>query len=177
VDRRRTLLPRTTKGVLELRVTGVGSNATSRLLLPNMSLVAKKTPVPEKPWLQRVQVWALDMETNALLGDVEVSLVRKSGKTVARCTTGSGSGCVMATKRRRSGSGGAVRADRAQGRGPHVHPLQGSACRRRRVEHVGRALRRDDAVPRQRVLRSWRVSPRRYRAYHRDRARRERQGT
>ncbi len=93
-----TLLPRSTKGVLELRVNGVGANATSRLLLTNMSLVAKKTPVPDKPWQQRVQVWALDMDSNELLGDVEVSLVRKSGKTVARCTTSSGSGCVMQTK-------------------------------------------------------------------------------
>ncbi|HEY5926191.1 MAG TPA: MG2 domain-containing protein [Kofleriaceae bacterium] len=93
-----TLLPRSTKGVLELRLAGVGANATSRLLLTNMSLVAKKTPVPDKPWQQRVQVWALDMDTNELLGDVEVTLVRKSGKTVARCTTSSGSGCTMATK-------------------------------------------------------------------------------
>src|SRR5690606_1895479 len=71
---------------------------TSRLLLTNMSLVAKKTSEPDKPWLQRVQVWALDMNTNELLDDVEVSLVRKSGKTVARCTTNRGSGCVMQTR-------------------------------------------------------------------------------
>ncbi|HEY5944559.1 MAG TPA: MG2 domain-containing protein, partial [Kofleriaceae bacterium] len=93
-----TLLPRATKGVLELRLAGIGANATSRLLLTNMSLVAKKTPVPDKPWQQRVQVWALDMDSNELLGDVEVSLVRKSGKTVARCTTASGAGCSMQTK-------------------------------------------------------------------------------
>ncbi len=93
-----TLLPRTTKGVLELRVAGVGANSVSRLLLTNMSLVAKKTPTPDKPWLQKVQVWALDMDSNELLGDVEISLVRKSGKTVARCTTSSGSGCTMETK-------------------------------------------------------------------------------
>lgn len=93
-----TMLPASTKGVLELRLAGVGANATSRLLLTNMSLVAKKTPTPDKPAEQRVQVWALDMDTNALLGDVEVSLVRKSGKTVARCVTSSGSGCVMQTR-------------------------------------------------------------------------------
>lgn len=93
-----TLLPRSTKGVLELRLAGVGAKATSRLLLTNMSLVAKKTSEPDKPWLQRVQVWALDMNTNELLDDVEVSLVRKSGKTVARCTTNRGSGCVMQTR-------------------------------------------------------------------------------
>ncbi|HEU4611549.1 MAG TPA: MG2 domain-containing protein, partial [Kofleriaceae bacterium] len=93
-----TLLPKTTKGVLELRLTGVGASATSRLLLTNMSLVAKKTAVPDKPWLQRVQVWALDIDTNELLEGVEVSLVRKSGKTVSRCSTAGASGCVMQTK-------------------------------------------------------------------------------
>ncbi len=90
-----TMLPKTTKGVLEMRLAGVGASSTARLLLTNMSLVAKKTPIPDKPWEQRVQVWALDMDTNALLGDVDVTLVRKSGKTVARCLTTSGSGCVM----------------------------------------------------------------------------------
>ena len=93
-----SLLPKSTKGVLELRLAGVGANATSRLLLTDMSLVAKKTSVPDKPWLQRVHVWALGMDTNELLEGVEVSLVRKSGKTVARCTTTGSSGCVMQTK-------------------------------------------------------------------------------
>src|SRR6185503_5022782 len=79
------------------RLAGVGANATSRLLLTNMSLVAKKTPTPDKPWEQRVQVWALDMDTNALLSDVDVTLVRKSGKTVARCMTSGASGCSMQT--------------------------------------------------------------------------------
>lgn len=93
-----TLLPASTKGVLELRLAGVGANATSRLLLTNMSLVAKKTPTPDKPWEQRVQVWALDMDGNSLLSDVEVTLVRKSGKTVARCTTSGSSGCTLQTQ-------------------------------------------------------------------------------
>lgn len=92
-----TLLPKTTKGVLELRLAGVGASTMSRILLTNMSLVAKKTPNPDKPWEQRVQAWALDMDTNALLSDVEVSLVRKSGKTVARCVTSGASGCAMQT--------------------------------------------------------------------------------
>jgi alpha-2-macroglobulin len=92
-----SMLPRTTKGVLELRLAAVGATASSRLLLTNISLVAKKTPSRDKPWEQRVHVWALDMDSNALLSDVEVSLVRKSGKTVARCTTTS-SGCVMQTR-------------------------------------------------------------------------------
>jgi uncharacterized protein YfaS (alpha-2-macroglobulin family) len=92
------LLPTTTKGVLELKLVGVGAQATSRLMLTNMSLVAKKTAPADKPWQQTVQVWALDMDSAGLLDDVEVSLVRKSGKSVAKCTTSGGQGCTLTAK-------------------------------------------------------------------------------
>ena len=93
-----SLLPATTRGVLELKLVGVGTQATSRLLLTNMSLVAKKSATPGKPWEQNVQVWALGMDTTNLLDDVEVSLVRKSGKVVAHCSTSGGKGCMLATR-------------------------------------------------------------------------------
>ncbi|MBS1122314.1 MAG: hypothetical protein H6Q90_4542 [Deltaproteobacteria bacterium] len=90
-----TLLPASTKGVLELKVAGVGTNATSRLLLTNLSLVAKKTAPKDKPWNQTVQVWALGMDSADLLDGVEVSLVRKSGKVVAKCSTSGDHGCTL----------------------------------------------------------------------------------
>ncbi len=89
------LLPATTKGVLELRVVGVGAQATSRLMLTNLSLVAKKTAPADKPWMQTVQVWALDMDSADTLDGVEVDLVRKSGKIVGRCTTSGDHGCSL----------------------------------------------------------------------------------
>ena len=92
------LLPATTKGVLELKLVGVGAEATSRLLLTGMSLVAKKWSAPGKPAQQTVQVWALDMDSADTLGGVDVSLVRKSGKVVAKCTTRGGDGCTLAAK-------------------------------------------------------------------------------
>jgi uncharacterized protein YfaS (alpha-2-macroglobulin family) len=92
------LLPATTKGVLELRLVGVGTQATSRLLLTNLSLVAKKWNAPGKPAEQTVQVWALDMDSAELQSGVEMSLVRKSGKVVAKCTTKGDDGCTLATK-------------------------------------------------------------------------------
>jgi len=93
-----SLLPATTKGVLEMKLVGVGTEATSRLLLTNMSLVAKKSSSPTKPALQTVQVWALDMDSADLLSGVDVSLVRKSGKVVAKCTTKAGDGCTLTAK-------------------------------------------------------------------------------
>src|SRR6185312_10635391 len=52
---------------------------------------------PGKPWNQKVQVWALDMDTANTLNGVDVSLVRKSGKVVARCSTDGGKGCTLDT--------------------------------------------------------------------------------
>ncbi len=96
-----TLLPATTKGVLELKLAGVGTDATSRLLLTNISLVAKKTVTPggkDKPGNQTVQVWALDMDSADLLDGVDVTLVRKSGKVVAKCSTSGAKGCTLESK-------------------------------------------------------------------------------
>ncbi len=90
-----SLLPATTRGVLEIHVAGDGVEATSRLMLTNISLVAKKTAPPATPWQQQVQVWALDMDSAESLDGVEISLVRKSGKVVARCTTSGDKGCAL----------------------------------------------------------------------------------
>jgi hypothetical protein len=102
------LLPATTKGVLELKLAGIDSEATARLLLTNLSLVAKRTTAPGKPAEQTVQVWALDIDSAALVSDVEVSLVRKSGKAVARCTTRAGDGCTLIAKPDGDPDGGAA---------------------------------------------------------------------
>ncbi len=92
-----SLLPASTKGVLELKLIAVGAQATSRLMLTDMSLVAKKTSPPGKPWEQTVRVWALDMDSADTKSGVDVQLVRKSGKVVAKCTT-SGDGCTLDAK-------------------------------------------------------------------------------
>jgi uncharacterized protein YfaS (alpha-2-macroglobulin family) len=91
-----SLLPATTKGVLEIKLQGVDANATSRLMLTNMSLVAKKSTPPKEPWNHQVLVWALDIDSGATLGGVDVTMVKKSGKPVARCTTDGDKGCVLA---------------------------------------------------------------------------------
>ncbi|MEP6863149.1 MAG: MG2 domain-containing protein, partial [Deltaproteobacteria bacterium] len=92
-----SLLPATSRGILEMKLVATGTQATARLLLTNLSLVAKKTSQPGKPWNQKVQVWALDMDTANTLNGVDVSLVRKSGKVVARCSTDGGKGCTLDT--------------------------------------------------------------------------------
>ena len=90
-----SLLPATSRGVLEMKLVATGTQTTSRLLLTNLSLIAKKSAQPGKPWNQRVQVWALDMDSAETLSGVDVSLVRKSGKVVGRCSTGGKAGCTI----------------------------------------------------------------------------------
>lgn len=87
------------QGVLELKLVGLGVTATSRLMLTNMSLVAKKTSTPGRPWEQQVTAWALGIDSTELLDGVEVTLVRRSGKVVGKCTTAGTKGCTLQVTR------------------------------------------------------------------------------
>jgi uncharacterized protein YfaS (alpha-2-macroglobulin family) len=84
-----SLLPSTTRGVLELQLKAPGATATRRILLTELSLVAKRSGTGE------VLVWALDIGTGKALSGVEVSLIRKSGFAVARCQTDGDEGCML----------------------------------------------------------------------------------
>jgi hypothetical protein len=91
-----SLVPVTTRGVVELTASGGHKSAASRILLTDLSLVAKRGAAPKGSEAQEeVWVWALGMETTEPLSGVEVSLVRKSGQSVARCTTGGAEGCKL----------------------------------------------------------------------------------
>lgn len=94
-------LPAETKGVLELVLSANGaSRVTARLLLTEMSIVAKKAAVdPKEPWKEEVRVWAMGMEDSNLLSGVEMKLVRKSGLVVGRCTTSGDDGCTLKAER------------------------------------------------------------------------------
>ncbi len=95
-----SLVPSATKGVIELKVTAGGVSASNRILLTDMSLVAKKSvPPPEATWQHEVRVWALDIESTSLLSGAEVKLVRRSGKVMGRCTTSGEDGCVVKAAR------------------------------------------------------------------------------
>ncbi|XXF76058.1 alpha-2-macroglobulin family protein [Myxococcaceae bacterium GXIMD 01537] len=91
-----SLVPATTKGVVELAAFHEGRRATSRILLTNLSLVAKRGgPAPGSDAKEEVWVWALGMESTEPLSGVEVSLVKMSGQSVARCTTQAEQGCRL----------------------------------------------------------------------------------
>jgi uncharacterized protein YfaS (alpha-2-macroglobulin family) len=94
-----SLLPASTKGVLQLRLSGGGVTASARLLLTQMNLVAKRTVDAKEKWKQQVRVWALDMDSTELLSGVEVTVVRKSGKPLGRCTISGDDGCTVQVTR------------------------------------------------------------------------------
>jgi alpha-2-macroglobulin len=90
-----SLLPASTKGVLEISLAGGGVRTSARLLLTQMNLVAKRSLDPKDRWKQEVRVWALDIDSTELLSGVEITVVRKSGKAVGRCTTSGEDGCAV----------------------------------------------------------------------------------
>lgn len=88
-----SMLPATTKGVLELELEAPGARSTARLLLTGMNLVAKRSSGQKDRWKDPVAVWALDIDSTETLSGVDVTIVRKSGKPLGRCTTSGDKGC------------------------------------------------------------------------------------
>jgi hypothetical protein len=83
-----TLLPKEARGVFELEIAGGGSADRSRILLTDMSLLAKRSSKkPDEPWPSEVLAWVVDMHDGSPLAGAEVKLIRPSGFTMARCQT------------------------------------------------------------------------------------------
>jgi alpha-2-macroglobulin len=91
-----SLVPATTRGLVEILVENGDYKAAARILLTDLSLVAKRGgPAPGSQDSGEVWVWALGLESTEPLGGVEVTLVKKSGQVVARCTTQGEPGCQL----------------------------------------------------------------------------------
>ncbi len=91
-----TLVPGNIRGLVEITAKQGRYEAASRILLTNLSLVAKRGgPAPGSSDAGEVWVWALGIENTEPLSGVEVTLVKKSGEAVARCTTVAAEGCVL----------------------------------------------------------------------------------
>ncbi|WP_309889394.1 MG2 domain-containing protein [Archangium sp.] len=91
-----SLVPATTRGLVEISAGIIGKSAVSRILLTDLSLVAKRGAAPKgSDAREEVWVWALGMESTEPMSGVEVSLVKKSGQVVTRCTTGGADGCKL----------------------------------------------------------------------------------
>ncbi|HYI03065.1 alpha-2-macroglobulin family protein [Hyalangium sp.] len=90
-----SMVPATTRGVVEVFVKRDEAQAAARILLTDLSLVAKRGGTGAGNGQAEVLVWALGMESTEPLSGVEVSLVKKSGQAVARCTTGGADGCKL----------------------------------------------------------------------------------
>ncbi|MBN1208467.1 MAG: hypothetical protein JXB05_26640 [Myxococcaceae bacterium] len=88
-----SMVPATTRGVVEVLARRDDAQAAARILLTDLSLVAKRGGTGKGQ--EEVLVWALGMESTEPLSGVEVSLVKKSGQAVARCTTSGADGCKL----------------------------------------------------------------------------------
>ncbi len=95
-----TLLPGTTRGLLEIRAVnpGGGPDAVARLVLTDLNLVAKRAGGGD-PRTEALFVWALGMDGGPPIAGVDVRAVRRSGKVLAECTTAGVGGCVLTPAR------------------------------------------------------------------------------
>ncbi|WP_044180559.1 alpha-2-macroglobulin family protein [Hyalangium minutum] len=89
-----SMVPSSTRGVVEISVKQDEAQAAARILLTDLSLVAKRGGISADGQAE-VLVWALGMESTEPLSGVEVSLVKKSGQAVVRCTTSGADGCKL----------------------------------------------------------------------------------
>ena len=88
-------------GLYEVRVRAANEVARTRLLLTDLTLVAKRTGMKtqsnraERDWGSGVDVWALDQSSLAGRSGVTMRLLRRSGQPLATCTTGRDGGCSL----------------------------------------------------------------------------------
>lgn len=94
------------QGLLQVEMVSGEARATSRILLTDLHLIAKRTasaPGAAKANTQggtssgprAVHAWAVDMESTNPQRGVEIQLVRKSGYVVSSCVTGTDGGCRL----------------------------------------------------------------------------------
>ena len=88
-----------TKGLLEIELRSGNARATSRILLTDLHLIAKRLgPEMGRQGAQRrrsVHAWAVSMDTVEPQRGVEIQLIRPSGFAVATCRTGGDGGCLL----------------------------------------------------------------------------------
>jgi uncharacterized repeat protein (TIGR01451 family) len=92
------MLPDPGKGVYQIDIRDKDGRArdSARILLTDMLLVAKTaTGGSQDEWAHKAMVWVRDSHTGAEVSGAEVSLVRPSGQSLARCRTGGDGGCAL----------------------------------------------------------------------------------
>ncbi len=93
-----SMIPQDTRGLLEIQLLSGNARATSRLLLTDLHLIAKRGGASAELW-KEVEVWAVDMKTLEPQRGVTIDLVRKSGYVMDTCETGSRGGCRLVPRR------------------------------------------------------------------------------
>jgi alpha-2-macroglobulin len=115
------LMPSVQQGVYEVEVSGAGQDDSSRLVVSDLQLVAKRA-APSAieggrtwSWTPEIQVWALGVHDNRPVSGVELRLVRSSGKNLATCRTGMAGDCTLVVPQDEMDSSGPVAIIATQG--------------------------------------------------------------
>ena len=90
------LLPTVDNGLYELTLTGGGASASARLLLTDLTVVAKAgQPEAGQDWSDSLTAWVVDTHSLAPVASAEVALVRPSGAVLGTCRTDATGGCTL----------------------------------------------------------------------------------
>lgn len=84
------LLPQVDNGLYELTIHGDGAVARARILLTDLTVVAKQGTD------EGLTAWVLDSHSHAPVAGAQVDLVVASGRNVGSCKTGRDGGCSLA---------------------------------------------------------------------------------
>jgi len=91
------------KGVLQVRLGAPGVDSTTRLLVSDMNLLAKRslqTVAKDKlPAQYKYTAWATAIHSHEALPGVKMSLIAPSGRAISECITSSEGSCELEDKR------------------------------------------------------------------------------
>ncbi|MEZ4461197.1 MAG: MG2 domain-containing protein [bacterium] len=91
-----SILGKTKPGVYEVTVKAGAASDSVRLLVTDMNVVVKRSEqAPGEDWSREAFAWVVDMTTNKPVVDAAVSVIRKSGQSLAACKTDKTGGCRL----------------------------------------------------------------------------------
>jgi hypothetical protein len=89
------IVPRGGNGVYEIQVSTGESVDTSRLVVTDLNLVAKRARTRKDASGGEIHVWALGVHDNAPVPGTRIDVIRRSGKVLGSCKTDLSGGCVL----------------------------------------------------------------------------------
>ena len=90
-----SLVPSDTRGLIEVTVVGGGVRDAARIVLTDLQLFTKRAGLDADGWPRTIFASVIDAHDLTPVSGAEIAAVRRSGKTLDRCTSGPDGSCQM----------------------------------------------------------------------------------